>query len=56
VHLGDTLHAETEVLEKKDSASKADRGTVYVETRAFNQHGEKVLTFRRRVLIPRRDV
>lgn len=56
VHIGDTLRAETEVLELRESKSRNDRGIVYVETRAYNQQGEKVLTFRRRVLIPKRNV
>src|SRR3990172_366303 len=48
---GDTLYAETSVLEKKES-SKGDRGIVYVETRVTNQRGETVMTLRRHVLIP----
>ena len=51
---GDTLYAETTVLEVTPSSSKTDRGIVYVETHGLNQHGEKVLTLRRRVLVPRR--
>lgn len=31
-----------------------DRGVVYVETRALNQRGETVLTFRRKVLLYKR--
>lgn len=54
VHIGDTIRAETEVLELRESKSRSDRGTVYVETRAYNQNDEKVLTFRRRVLIQKR--
>ena len=50
---GDTIYAETRVLEKHESQSKPDRGIVRVETRAFNQREETVLTFRRRVLIPK---
>jgi acyl dehydratase len=50
---GDTLYGETEVLEVTPSASKPDRGVVYVETRGFNQHGELVCTFRRKVLVPK---
>jgi acyl dehydratase len=50
--IGDTITAETEVLEVRHSKTKSDRGIVYVETRAFNQNNVKVLTFRRRVLIP----
>jgi acyl dehydratase len=51
---GDTIYAETTVLDKRESQSKPDRGIVSVETRAVNQRGETVLTFRRRVLIPKR--
>ena len=50
------IYAATEVLEKRESESKPDRGVVYVETRARNQRGEAVLVFRRRVLIPKRPV
>jgi len=53
---GDTVYADTEVLDKRESTTKPDRGIVYVETRAQNQHGERVLTFRRRVLVPKRHV
>jgi acyl dehydratase len=55
VHIGDTLHARTIVLEKTPSRSKPDRGVVRVETMASNQSGTDVLTFRRAVLVPRRD-
>jgi acyl dehydratase len=55
VFIGDTIYAETDVLEKRESASKPDRGIVYVETRGRNQHGEVVLEFRRRVLVPKRE-
>jgi itaconyl-CoA hydratase len=51
---GDTLYAETTVLETTPSRSKVDRGIVYVETRGLNQNGEQVMILRRRVLIPRR--
>ncbi|PYU90338.1 MAG: dehydratase [Acidobacteria bacterium] len=50
---GDTIYAETTVLEKRESATKPDRGIVLVETRVRNQRGETVLTFRRRVLVPK---
>ena len=51
---GDTIYAETRVLEAKESASKPDRGIVTVETRGFNQRGEEVCYFRRKVMVPRR--
>ena len=50
---GDTLYAQTTVLDKKESSSKPDRGVVTVETRGFNQDGLEVLYFRRKVLVPR---
>jgi acyl dehydratase len=55
VFIGDTIHAETNVLSVRLSRSKPDRGIVRVETRAYNQHGDLVLTFQRSVLIPKRQ-
>ncbi len=52
---GDTIYAETKVLDKKLSSSKPDRGIVTVETIAYNQRGERVLSFKRRVMIPTRE-
>jgi acyl dehydratase len=53
---GDSIYAESRVLEVHESRTKPDRGIVRVETRGFNQRDETVLTLRRRVLIPRRPV
>ena len=52
---GDTIYAETKVLDKKESKSKDDRGVVSVETRGFNQRGEEVCYFKRSVMIPKRS-
>src|SRR4029079_12140931 len=51
---GDTIYAETKVLDKKESQSKPDRGVVSVESRGFNQRGEEVCYFRRKVMVPKR--
>src|SRR3954471_22105294 len=51
---GDTIYAETKVLDKKESKSKTDRGVVSVETRGYNQRGEEVCYFRRKVLVRKR--
>ncbi|MFM8712387.1 MAG: MaoC family dehydratase, partial [Actinomycetota bacterium] len=51
---GDTIHAETRVLEVAESKSKPDRGVVTVETKAFNQDGQEVCYFRRRVMVWKR--
>jgi len=47
---GDTIYAESEVLEVTPSKSREDRGIVHIESRAINQRGEKVLTMRRKFL------
>jgi len=52
---GDTIRAETTVLEKVASTSKPDRGVVTVETRGINQRGEEVCYFRRKVMVPKRN-
>src|SRR3982751_3912694 len=52
---GDTLYAESEVLDVTPSRSKPDRGTVKVHTRVFNQDGTLVAEFKRLVLVPRRE-
>src|ERR1700685_964415 len=51
---GDSLYAESEVLEKRESASKPDRGIVAIETRGYNQNKERVIVLRRRFLTPKR--
>jgi acyl dehydratase len=51
---GDTLYAESEVLEVRPSQSKPDRGVVKVRTDVYNQKNELVATFKRAVLVPRR--
>ena len=48
---GDTIYSETRVLDKKESSSKPDRGIVTVETFGYNQRGEEVCYFRRRVMV-----
>jgi itaconyl-CoA hydratase len=54
VFCGDTLYAESQVLEKRESKSRPTQGIVTVETRAFNQDGIKVMEFVRTALIPKR--
>src|SRR5919112_1737592 len=52
---GDTLFVESEVLEKRESRSNPDRGTVKVHTRVFNQDGTLVAEFKRLVLVPKKN-
>ena len=55
VFVNDTIYVRTKVLNKRTSASKPDRGIVYVESVAYNQHGVDVLSFRRKVLVKREN-
>ncbi len=48
---GDTIYAESRVLEVSPSRSKPDRGVVTVESKGFNQRGEEVCYFRRKLLV-----
>jgi len=48
---GDTIYAETKVIGKVESKSRDDRGVVTVETKGFNQRGEEVCFFRRKVMV-----
>lgn len=52
VFVGDTLYAESEVLEKRPSKSRPTQGLVSIETRGFNQDGTLVISFKRTMLIP----
>src|SRR6185312_2365133 len=52
VFAGDTIFAETEVLEKRESASRPGQGVVTVRTRGLNQRDEVVIEFERSVLVP----
>jgi len=52
---GDSLYAESEGLEKRESSSKPDRGIVAIETRGFNQNREHVIVLRR-YLAPKKGI
>ena len=51
---GDSLYAESQVLEIRESASKPDRGIVSIETRGYNQNRERIVVLRRRFIAPKR--
>ena len=55
VFLNDTIYVRTKILDKRDSKSKSDRGIIYVESVAYNQNDIDVLSFRRHVLIKKRE-
>jgi acyl dehydratase len=54
VFVGDTLYAETEVLDKRESRSRPTQGIVSVATRGMKADGTVVISFVRSILIPKR--
>jgi acyl dehydratase len=52
VYTGDTLYGITEVLSKRISETKPDRGVLTVKTSGFNQEDLLVCTFERSVMLP----
>ena len=50
---GDTIYAQTLVLDKWESSSKNDRGVVHVETKGYKQDGTLVCIFKRKVMVPK---
>ena len=52
VFAGDTIHAETEVLSKRESESRPGSGIVTVRTRGLNQRDETVIEFERSIMLP----
>jgi acyl dehydratase len=52
---GDTLYSQSEVLACRESRSRPQVGIVEVRTTGFNQHGTVVITFRRTLLVYKRD-
>ena len=51
---GDTLYVETEVVSKRESRSKPDRGIVRFRHTGRNQHGTVVIEFERTALMLKR--
>ncbi|MET0541375.1 MAG: MaoC family dehydratase [Variovorax sp.] len=54
VFCGDTLYAESQVLGKRESASRPTQGIVTVKTIGRKADGTEVISFERTVLVPKR--
>ena len=54
VFIGDTITAESEVVARRESKSKSDRGIVTFEHRGINQRGEVVCRSRRGAMMLRK--
>jgi acyl dehydratase len=55
VFAGDTIYAESEVLETRASRSRPGQGIVRVRSRGYNQDGTVVIEFERTVLVHSRQ-
>jgi acyl dehydratase len=51
---GDTIYAQTEVLAKRESASRPSMGLVEIKSTGFKQDGTVIMTFRRTILVYKR--
>jgi itaconyl-CoA hydratase len=51
---GDTLYAQSEVLEKRESRTHPNRGIVKVRTKGVNQDGQLVIEFTRTIMVYKR--
>lgn len=55
VHHGDTLWAESAIVDKRVSNSRPHAGIVTIETRGYNQHHELICEFQRSFLAPMKE-
>lgn len=55
VEAGDTVYAASTIQETRASKSRPGQGVITVTTNAFNQHEAKVLSYRRNLLVYKRD-
>lgn len=54
VFSGDTIYAEAEIMDKRESKTRKGFGVVSIKTTGRNQDGETVVTFDRKFMIPMR--
>lgn len=55
VYENDTLQSESTIIEKRDSNSRPNEGILTVDTRAYNQDRQLVMSYRRNLLVYRRS-
>lgn len=55
VFSGDTIYAECEVVEVRESKSRPGMGVVKLLTRGYNQEGEKLIEFYRTFMVRKRN-
>ncbi len=55
VYVGDTLYAQSLVIDKRESSSRPYAGIVSVKTQGLNQDGDVVVSWKRSVMVYKRD-
>ena len=55
IRFPETQQYTREVLDKRESGSKPDRGIVHVRTTGTNQRGEEVCMYERKILVKKRS-
>lgn len=53
--VGETVYAETTVLEKRESKSRLGQGIVSVKTRGITAEGKVIMEFNRKIMIYKKD-
>jgi len=54
-YVGDTIYAESVVLETRESSSRPTMGIITMRTRGLNQDGDEIVSWVRSVMIPKRE-
>ncbi|MBV8299126.1 MAG: MaoC family dehydratase [Candidatus Eremiobacteraeota bacterium] len=54
VYVGDTMYASSEILAKRESASRNDVGIVTARTTGVNQRGETIISYERTFMVYKR--
>lgn len=55
VYIGDTIYAESICIDKRESAKRPYAGIITMLTRGLNQDGDEVVSWKRTVMVPKRD-
>jgi len=53
VYVGDTIYAESICIDKRESAKRPTMGIITMKTRALNQTGDEVVSYKRSVMVPK---
>lgn len=55
VYIGDTIYAESVCIDLRESSSRPGFGIVTMITRGLNQDGDVIVSWKRSVMVPKRD-